>query len=242
MKLAMKVVLVVSLTLIALAVAFVGVVVVTRPRLAPGPPNCDFRCDGYAKVVSIEPVSAEMSESLNQKKWRHAEDYIAVRLQYVGQEWKTVGELEANRPVFEMEVDKVNTPSVGKEVFYTAQSNRSEEKYFGLKWDSDSRYAYNATGVIVQPVDPMPWFHNKENSLGLAVFVGLVLLSVIGVVVGIIGWLVPIYIANKREHPNFMPIAVITILLGWTFVGWAVCLAWSLSKKPQDSVPELVGQ
>lgn len=56
----------------------------------------------------------------------------------------------------------------------------------------------------------------------------------------IVLWLVPIYIAKKRAHPNFMPIAVITILLGWTFVGWAVCVAWSLSsvKKLQDSFSE----
>jgi hypothetical protein len=42
-------------------------------------------------------------------------------------------------------------------------------------------------------------------------------------------WLVPIYIAHRRHARNFGAIVVITLLLGWTFIGWVVALAMALS-------------
>jgi len=32
-----------------------------------------------------------------------------------------------------------------------------------------------------------------------------------------------------QSHPNTMPIFLLTILLGWSFVGWAVALVWSFT-------------
>lgn len=254
MKLAMKIVRAAFLTVVLLIAAFVGVVVVTRPTPVQGPPNCfSYRCDGYAKVISIEPVSEETAKAwMSDKTARGLEsswggEFRTVRFQYVGDQSRH-DEVETNGRMFELVVNTEpsvwspsmsKTPPIGKEVFYTKQSN-GYLNYFQLKWNP---YGF-ATGVVVQPIDPMPWFHNKEKSQGLAVIAGLVLLSLVGLVLAIVAWLVPIYIAKKREHPNFMPIAVLTILLGWTGIGWAGCLAWSLSniKKSQDSVPEPVAR
>jgi len=42
-------------------------------------------------------------------------------------------------------------------------------------------------------------------------------------------YLLPWWVTKGREHPNVYSIAVVNIFLGWTFIGWVVCLAWSLS-------------
>lgn len=39
----------------------------------------------------------------------------------------------------------------------------------------------------------------------------------------------PSAIAIFRNHPQIGPIMIINLLLGWTFVGWVVAMAWSLS-------------
>jgi len=47
-------------------------------------------------------------------------------------------------------------------------------------------------------------------------------------------YFVPTIIAKKRRHPNFMAIAVVNLLLGWSFIFWVVALVWSLrvERKP----------
>ncbi|EGC5870145.1 superinfection immunity protein [Salmonella enterica] len=46
-------------------------------------------------------------------------------------------------------------------------------------------------------------------------------------------YLIPSVIAYRRWHRNFKPIFVLNIFLGWTFLGWLVCLVWSLSSNTQ---------
>jgi hypothetical protein len=36
-------------------------------------------------------------------------------------------------------------------------------------------------------------------------------------------------IAVSRSHPNAAPIAIVTLFLGWTLVGYVIALAWSFS-------------
>lgn len=50
-------------------------------------------------------------------------------------------------------------------------------------------------------------------------------------------WLFPISIAGLRGHPNTAAIAALDILLGWTFVGWAVALVWSLTAIERPAPP-----
>ena len=47
-------------------------------------------------------------------------------------------------------------------------------------------------------------------------------------------YFVPTIIAKKRRHRNFMAIAVVNLLLGWSFIFWVVALVWSLrvERKP----------
>jgi len=48
-------------------------------------------------------------------------------------------------------------------------------------------------------------------------------------VVLVLAYLFPALLAAYRKHPQINPIAVVTIFLGWTFVGWVVALAWAAS-------------
>ncbi|MYB76240.1 MAG: superinfection immunity protein [Chloroflexi bacterium] len=43
----------------------------------------------------------------------------------------------------------------------------------------------------------------------------------------------PAYIAVWRKHPQTLLILLVTLLLGWTLVAWIVSLIWSL-RTPQS--------
>ena len=58
---------------------------------------------------------------------------------------------------------------------------------------------------------------------------------------GLLLFFVPMFIACHRDHPNAVPITLVNILLGWTFLGWVVALVWSCSatvpRFPQVATP-----
>jgi len=42
-------------------------------------------------------------------------------------------------------------------------------------------------------------------------------------------YFIPALIAGYREHRNGVPLFIINLVAGWTFIGWFGCLAWSFS-------------
>lgn len=54
---------------------------------------------------------------------------------------------------------------------------------------------------------------------------GYFLLSILLII-----YLLPALQAYNRRHRNRASILIINVLLGWTFVGWAITLAWAYSK------------
>lgn len=60
----------------------------------------------------------------------------------------------------------------------------------------------------------------SQGALGLAGLVAVVFAC-------IAGYLLPAIIAERRRHRNKGAIAVLNVLLGWTFLGWVVALIWS---------------
>jgi uncharacterized membrane-anchored protein YitT (DUF2179 family) len=42
-------------------------------------------------------------------------------------------------------------------------------------------------------------------------------------------YLLPSFIASARKHRSWMVIFALNILFGWTFIGWAFALIWSLT-------------
>jgi hypothetical protein len=53
-------------------------------------------------------------------------------------------------------------------------------------------------------------------------------------------WLyfLPWWVARVRKHPNIDSIVVVNLFLGWTFIGWVACLAWSVSAAGKPQSPE----
>lgn len=49
------------------------------------------------------------------------------------------------------------------------------------------------------------------------------------VVLGIAFYFVPAFVAGHRQHHNTAAIFVLNLLLGWTFLGWALSLVWALT-------------
>ncbi len=50
-------------------------------------------------------------------------------------------------------------------------------------------------------------------------------------------YLIPIFIAHSRKLEKRTSLTVISILLGWTFVGWIVCIAWAILGKASAKIP-----
>lgn len=56
-----------------------------------------------------------------------------------------------------------------------------------------------------------------------------------GAFVALALYFLPLIIAAARKHNQILPITLITIFLGWTFLGWLVAIIWSLSPDVQNS-------
>lgn len=68
--------------------------------------------------------------------------------------------------------------------------------------------------------------------LGLLMLHGLLVLAVL-----MFCGLLPSFVAFVRRHHNRYAILVLNILLGWTIIGWAVALVWSLTATSRRSGP-----
>lgn len=53
-------------------------------------------------------------------------------------------------------------------------------------------------------------------------------LSIFGILLFAVLYFLPTVIAYKMKHPNLVLIALINIVLGWTFLGWIGALVWSV--------------
>lgn len=62
--------------------------------------------------------------------------------------------------------------------------------------------------------------------------------GVILLVISIVLYLLPAIIASIRAHKNSTAIWVLTVILGWTGLGWVVALVWSFTN--QTTTPVIV--
>jgi hypothetical protein len=58
---------------------------------------------------------------------------------------------------------------------------------------------------------------------------GFILLSLVTLI-----YFAPSIIADRKHKRNVAAIFIVNIFLGWTFIGWVVCLAWSLTVEHQS--------
>jgi hypothetical protein len=64
------------------------------------------------------------------------------------------------------------------------------------------------------------------NVTPLNVF-GLVYVSAMIVAASILLYLLPTFIADERKHQHRVPISLLNLLLGWTFLGWVGAIVWA---------------
>ncbi len=88
--------------------------------------------------------------------------------------------------------------------------------------------------ILIAWAYPMSLFA-ADGSEAAAGFCGL---GLFGVALAIAAYVFPSMVACGKRHPDAGPIAIVNILLGWTFVGWVVALAWACMNKvqPQEVV------
>jgi len=69
--------------------------------------------------------------------------------------------------------------------------------------------------------DPIKAETMAGGAFSIALGLGLLALA-------IMLYLLPTYIASKRKHRNILAILLLNLLLGWTLIGWAGALIWSV--------------
>lgn len=61
--------------------------------------------------------------------------------------------------------------------------------------------------------------------------------EILGVLVGMVIYFVPCLVASRRNHSNAMPIFILNLLLGWTFVGWVGAMVWAMTDNVKTDAP-----
>lgn len=68
-----------------------------------------------------------------------------------------------------------------------------------------------------------------DAALGGIIMVLLLLFLVTWLFVALGVYVLPIILAVVRKHQNVGAITLLTLFLGWTFLGWLAALLWSLN-------------
>lgn len=56
----------------------------------------------------------------------------------------------------------------------------------------------------------------------------LIILITLALSIGTVIYFLPTIIACERGHKNAFAIFVLNVLLGWSIIGWAIALIWSV--------------
>ena len=57
--------------------------------------------------------------------------------------------------------------------------------------------------------------------------IGNLVVTCFVIVVAVVLYFLPSLVASNRKHPQQGPILIVSLLLGWTLIGWVVALAWA---------------
>lgn len=59
-----------------------------------------------------------------------------------------------------------------------------------------------------------------------------VILNILVMLIFTLGmYFLPSIIATTHRHKNIIPIILLNIILGWTFIGWIIAFIWAISNK-----------
>ena len=68
-----------------------------------------------------------------------------------------------------------------------------------------------------------------------AIFILILLFLVSWLYISLIIYFIPLIVAHIRKHNNICAIAILNIVLGWTFLGWLAALLWSLNSDIKEN-------
>jgi hypothetical protein len=71
---------------------------------------------------------------------------------------------------------------------------------------------------------------------GEAATTGVLVIFVLIVIASLALYPVPVVIAACRRHPNTVPILLVNLFLGWTFLGWFIALVWACTSTSKLAV------
>lgn len=55
---------------------------------------------------------------------------------------------------------------------------------------------------------------------------------------GLILYFIPSFVAEDRKHKNRGAIGLLNFFIGWTFIGWVICLVWASSNQEPIKVEQ----
>ena len=70
--------------------------------------------------------------------------------------------------------------------------------------------------------------------LGLIFLFTMLILCVTWLFISLAIYFIPVVIAYVRKHNHIGAITILTIFLGWTFVGWLAAVLWSLNSDVKE--------
>ena len=72
------------------------------------------------------------------------------------------------------------------------------------------------------------WFGTGMMDLEPPLFsISIIIATLSLVVISVLFYLIPTIIATRKKHPQKIPIILVNILLGWSFIVWIVALVWA---------------
>jgi hypothetical protein len=54
--------------------------------------------------------------------------------------------------------------------------------------------------------------------------------TLVGITFSLALLFLPTLVAKSRKHPNVLPIFLVNLFFGWTFVGWLIALVWACTR------------
>ena len=69
---------------------------------------------------------------------------------------------------------------------------------------------------------------------GFILILSILFFSSVWLFIGLAIYFVPVIVAYIRKHNNIIPITIMTIFIGWTFIGWLAALLWALNSDVQE--------
>jgi type II secretory pathway pseudopilin PulG len=63
-------------------------------------------------------------------------------------------------------------------------------------------------------------------------------IAVISIIAPIFLYIVPMVVADRRNHRNTLAISMLNLFLGWTVLGWILALVWACTDNVNRPLPQ----